>query len=126
MAYSVPTFRKKSKVAYPRVKWRCYEVLWAKMDWNFCFNVPNSNVVTYAYFGRDRVQAKTLGNGAAATNVFDVKRRPASIMWLSPSNAILAGFQYAYDSVDNVLYERWVHDVGLYDHLRHEHSRKDS
>ena len=37
MAYSVPTFRKKSKVAYPRVKWRCYEVLWAKMDWNFCF-----------------------------------------------------------------------------------------
>ena len=28
-AYYMPTFTKKSKVNYPRVKSRCYEVLWA-------------------------------------------------------------------------------------------------
>jgi hypothetical protein len=38
MAYSVPTFREKSKADDPRVKSRCSEVLWAKMDWNFCLN----------------------------------------------------------------------------------------
>jgi hypothetical protein len=69
--------------------------------WANYFNVPNSSVATYAYFGPGRVQTKTLGNGARISAAFDVKRRLSSLVSYSPSNAILVGFEYGYDNVDN-------------------------
>jgi RHS repeat-associated protein len=85
------------------------------------FNVTNSPVATYRYFGPKRVQTRLLGNGASMTNTFDVKRRLASLVWNGSTNNLLAGFQYAYDSMDNPLYERWLHDNGVYDHYEYNH-----
>jgi RHS repeat-associated protein len=85
------------------------------------FNITNSPVATYIYFGPGRVQTKILGNGALMTNTFDVKRRLSSLQWLTPTNSLLVGFQYAYDSMDNPQYERWLHDNGDYDYYQYNH-----
>jgi RHS repeat-associated protein len=85
------------------------------------FNVSNSSVATYRYFGPGRVQAKILANGAIATNSYDTKRRLSSLVWNGSSNNLLVGFQYSYDSMDNPQYERWLHDKGYYDNYQYNH-----
>ncbi len=85
------------------------------------FNIANSPVATYNYFGPERIQAKILGNDARVTNTFDVKRRLSSLAWMTPTNRLLAGFQYAYDPMDNPQYERWLHDNGYYDYYQYNH-----
>ncbi len=85
------------------------------------FNVGKSSVATYHYFGPGRIQAKILGNGALLTNSFDAKRRLSSLTWNGSTNNLLVGFQYAYDAVNNPLYERWLHDAGVYDLYRYNH-----
>jgi len=85
------------------------------------FNISNSPVATYNYFGPGRIQTKLLGNGAQMTNTFDVKRRLSSLTWIGSSNNMLVGFQYAYDSMDVPSWERWLHDNGVYDHFQYNH-----
>jgi len=46
----------------------------------------------------------------------DVKRRIGSMVWTDPVN-VLVGFEYGYDKVDNVLFEKFLHDGGRYDHF---------
>ena len=55
------------------------------------------------------------------TNTFDVKRRVSSLVWNGSTNNLLVGFQYTYDSMDNPLYERWLHDNGDYDQYGFDH-----
>jgi RHS repeat-associated protein len=85
------------------------------------FNITNSPAAAYCYFGPGRVQATILGNGAWMTNTFDAKRRLSSLQWLSPTNSLLVGFQYAYDAMDNPQSERWLHDNGYYDYYQYNH-----
>jgi RHS repeat-associated protein len=85
------------------------------------FNISNSPVATYHYFGPGRIQTKILGNGAQMTNTFDAKRRVSSLHWLSSTNRLLVGFQYGYDSMDKPQYERWLHDNGFYDYYQYNH-----
>ena len=75
------------------------------------FDVPDHPIADYAYLGPWRVQSKTYGNGAALTNTYDVKRRIASHIWRDESGGTLVGFQYDYDRMDNVLFERFEHDT---------------
>jgi RHS repeat-associated protein len=85
------------------------------------FNVGNSLVAAYHYFGPRRIQTRILGNGAMLTNSYDVKRRLASLVWNGPSNNLLAGFQYSYDSMDVPQSERWLHDNASYDTYQYNH-----
>jgi RHS repeat-associated protein len=85
------------------------------------FNISNSPVATYNYFGPGRIQTKLLGNGARMTNTFDAKRRLSSLVWNGSTNNLLVGFQYAHDSMDNPRSERWLHDNGGYDHYQYNH-----
>jgi RHS repeat-associated protein len=81
------------------------------------FDRPLHDIVDYTFVGSWRVQQKRLGNGAALDVGYDVKRRIGSYVWhdATPERNMLAGFEYDYDNVDNPLYERFLHDQGLYD-----------
>ncbi len=81
------------------------------------FNQPNHLINQYAYIGPGRIQSKTLGNGAKLTETYDVKRRIQSHQWRSTSGSTLVGFEYDYDRMDNVLFERFNHDGNRYDHF---------
>jgi RHS repeat-associated protein len=80
------------------------------------FDAPVHDIATYVYLGPWRVQTKMLGNGAALTRLYDVKRRPRAHQWTGPAG-LLVGFEYDYDRMDNVLFERFTHDNGLFDHF---------
>ena len=82
------------------------------------FDRPMHDITTYAYLGPWRMQTKTLGNGALLTRMYDAKRRTQSHRWTSQNN-LLVGFEYDYDRMDNVLFERFAHDNGLYDHFQY-------
>jgi RHS repeat-associated protein len=82
------------------------------------FDTATHNIATYSYSGPWRVQTKTLGNGAALTRLYDAKRRPRSHQW-SGAVGLLVGFEYDYDRMDNVLFERFTHDNGLFDHFQY-------
>ncbi|GJL63170.1 MAG: hypothetical protein NPIRA04_18240 [Nitrospirales bacterium] len=84
------------------------------------FNRPNHDIARYAYFGAGRVQTKTLGNGAALTCTYDLKRRLQTHQWNGP-NRMLVGFEYGHDRMDNPLFERFTHDMGLCDHFQYNH-----
>ena len=58
-----------------------------------------------------------MGNGAKLTETYDVKRRIQSHQWRSASGSTLVGFEYDYDRMDNVLFERFNHDGNRYDHF---------
>ena len=81
------------------------------------FNQSNHLISQYTYIGPGRIQSKTLGNGARLTETYDVKRRIQSHQWRSTSGSILVGFEYDYDRMDNVLFERFNHDNNRYDHF---------
>ena len=81
------------------------------------FNQPHHLINQYAYIGPGRIQSKTLGNGAKLTETYDVKRRIQSHQWRSTSGSTLVGFEYNYDRMDNVLFERFNHDGNRYDHF---------
>jgi RHS repeat-associated protein len=85
------------------------------------FNISSFPVATYHYFGPDRVQTKRLGSSAFATNSYDARRRLSSLLWTGATNNLLVGFQYAYDSMDNPQFERWLHDNGDYDQYQYNH-----
>ena len=80
------------------------------------FDKSLHDIATYTYLGPWRVQSKTLGNGATLTRLYDAKRRPRSHQWTSPAG-LLVGFEYDYDRMDNVRFERFAHDNGLFDHF---------
>ncbi|MBX3335240.1 MAG: hypothetical protein KF876_14030 [Nitrospira sp.] len=82
------------------------------------FDRPMHDIATYAYLGPWRMQTKTLGNGAVLTRLYDTKRRTRSHRWTNQNN-LLVGFEYDYDRMDNVLFERFAHDNGLYDHFQY-------
>jgi YD repeat-containing protein len=77
---------------------------------------PLHDVASYAYVGPWRVRTKTLGNGAVLTRTYDAKRRVRTHRWSGPT-ALLVGFEYDHDRMDNALFERFGHDGGLYDHF---------
>ena len=82
------------------------------------FNTAMHPITNYAYIGPGRVQQKTLGNGAALTCTYDPKRRLQTHQWNGPSR-MLVGFEYDYDRMDNALFERFTHDMGLCDHFQY-------
>lgn len=82
------------------------------------FDRPMHDITTYAYLGPLRMQTKTLGNGAVLTRLYDTKRRTRSHRWTNQNN-LLVGFEYDYDRMDNVLFERFAHDNSLYDHFQY-------
>ncbi|MGB7948433.1 MAG: RHS repeat-associated core domain-containing protein, partial [Candidatus Binatia bacterium] len=82
------------------------------------FETSMHDIATYSYLGPRRVQTKTLGNGAALTRLYDAKRRPRSHRWTGPAG-LLVGFEYDYDRMDNVLFERFAHDNGFFDHFQY-------
>ena len=82
------------------------------------FDTPMHDIAAYAYLGPWRLQTKTLGNGAALTRLYDAKRRPRSHQWTG-SAGLLVGFEYDYDRMDNVLFERFTHDNGFFDHFQY-------
>jgi RHS repeat-associated protein len=77
-------------------------------------------VASYAFIGPTRLQSKTLGNGAFLTESYDGKPRLARHVWQAPGGVLLAGFEYAYDDVDNILSERYLHDGGRYDNFGYD------
>jgi RHS repeat-associated protein len=85
------------------------------------FGQPSRQVADYVYFGRDRLQAKLLGNGAQLLRTYDGKRRLARQRWEDPLGAALVELDYSdasgsgYDAVDNGLIERFEHDGNLAD-----------
>jgi RHS repeat-associated protein len=83
------------------------------------FDRPLHPIAEYAYLGPGRVQTKTFGNGAVLTDRYDAKRRLAEHAWRDgpPPRRLLAGFGYAYDDVDNPLFERFLHDGGRADNF---------
>lgn len=85
------------------------------------FDRPLHDIADYTYLGPWRVRNKILGNGATLTNLYDPKRRISEHAWrdATPEQNILVGFQYDYDDVDNPLYERFLHDLGLYDNYQY-------
>jgi RHS repeat-associated protein len=78
-------------------------------------------VAEYSYFGPTRVVRKTLGNGASLFRTYDVKRRVSAHSWFHLGNfsQLLVGFEYAYDDVDNPLFEIFQHDSNLADNYRY-------
>lgn len=82
------------------------------------FNTTMQPIARYAYFGPRRVQQKVLGNGAALNCTYDSKRRLQTHQWNGPGR-MLVGFEYGYDRMDNALFERFDHDMGLCDHFQY-------
>ncbi|HSR66637.1 MAG TPA: hypothetical protein VLU25_01745, partial [Acidobacteriota bacterium] len=85
------------------------------------FDRPLQDIADYTYLGPWRVRNKILGNGATLTKLYDAKRRISEHAWrdATPEQNILVGFQYDYDDVDNPLFERFLHDNGLFDNYRY-------
>lgn len=81
------------------------------------FDRPLHDIADYTYHGPWRVRNKIYGNGAGLTQSYDAKRRISQMLWTdgTSENNLLVGFEYDYDDVDNPLYERFLHDDGLYD-----------
>ena len=75
------------------------------------FDKALHRIATYSYIGPGRVQKKTLGNGATLTKTYDSKQRVMDYSWRDQSQKLLVGSQYGYDKMDNILYERFMHDV---------------
>ena len=83
------------------------------------FDKPRHDIVDYTFLGPWRMKEKRLSNGATLNVGYDVKRRIGEYVWRDatpePDSNVLVGFEYDYDDVDNPLYERLLHDEGLYD-----------
>ena len=82
------------------------------------FDKSLHDIADLSYLGPWRVQSKTLGNGATLTRLYDAKRRPRAHQWTSPAG-LLVGFEYDYDRMDNVRFERFTHDNGFFDHFQY-------
>lgn len=81
------------------------------------YGVPLHPVADYNYVGAWRLDSAMLGNGATLSCSYDDKRRVADRVWEDPVGSLLVGSSYGYDDVDNVVFERILHDQLLYDNM---------
>lgn len=77
------------------------------------------NIVNYDYIGPVRVLERTYGNGVRLTYLDDARtkdigydgiKRPVMHRHLAKDNAIVAGFKYGYDRMNNKLFETRLHE----------------
>ncbi|MCC7013303.1 MAG: RHS repeat protein, partial [Planctomycetes bacterium] len=86
-------------------------------------------IATYAYAGPGRVLERANGNGTKVryhngswddSAYYDGARRPTRVDHVDSSNALLTGFEHAYDRVGNRLFERRLHDGSKGDNYQYD------
>ncbi|MFA5794301.1 MAG: SDR family NAD(P)-dependent oxidoreductase [Candidatus Brocadiia bacterium] len=81
----------------------------------------SQTIANYTYTGPGRVKERAYGNNTNLTVGYDTSRRVTNYESRTTGNDLIAGFEYAYDREDNLIYEKRLHenkgDAFVYDSI---------